>query len=387
MITVDSRQFSRAIQLVHSTISKRCTIPITSTVKVTANGALSLEGTDYDNHSRAEIPYDGSARSFCLQNAQGVRAAIIAAKGRQVYLTPVEKAVNIECGAFNSALSNCGYNTEDHPAGDRINEELFGVDLGTAELAQIARIMPAISTEETRYYLNGVAVFKVGEWLYRFVATDGHRLMISDVPLPGATGGLPDGTIIPRRWLAIAIASFAKTKEPVRLSYGFANNNHPDKTLDNTRGHRIAASGDLGGIRFTITGKLIDGTYPDYARVVPTENKHMLRMKRTDLVQAINSLTPMVTEKTRAVSIAFTAGGVSLDVISPDYGKSGFSVPAEHRETRDMVIGCNGQYLLDMCRALRGDEIEFHYNDGASPILIIDPSDTAFRGVQMPMRV
>lgn len=388
MITVDRRQFSRAIKLASAVVEKRQTIPILAGLKLTANGSLTIEGSDLDNFMRVEMPYEGDAAEMHLPEPRGVASAINAAGSKTVEIGLGEESrMSIKSGEFYAELRSLP--ADDHPATERVVEQLFGSTIGAAELAQIRRVMAAISTEETRYYLNGVNVKKVGDWTYRFAATDGHRLMMVDIPMPDATGDLPDEIIIPRRFLNVALASFGKPGDGLAFKIGrCAKSNKRDKSLVNTpQGKpRVSLSGETGGSKLEITGKLIDGTYPDYSRVIPAESAHFARFQRADLAQAINALTPLSTEKTRAVRLSFPKGKMRCELHSPVHGKSGFVLAAEHDLPKDFVLGVNGQYMLDMCAALAGDEMQFGLNDAVSPITITDPADTAFKAVQMPMR-
>lgn len=389
MITVDRGHFGQAIQFASKVIERRHTIPILSAVKAVANGGLRLEATDLDNFAVAELPYNGDHESFCISEPRGLRSAINVAAGKSVTFEPGEKSrVTVSCGSLDSEMFSLP--VDDHPGAESIAEELFGSDLGAAELRQISRIVAAISTEETRYYLNGISVRKVGDWLYRFCATDGHRLMWVNIPLPSAVGEIADDTIIPRRFVEIALEQFSKSKDVSRLSYGYVRkSNEPEATLavDKKGMPRIAISGRTQDIRYTLTGKLIDGTYPDVNRVIPQECKHFIRTKRGELAKAIKALTPLSTGRTRAVKITTTTAGLIISLQSPDIGNSNFKIAAEHNVSGDFYIGFNAQYLLDMCAALYGDEIELRFDDPGSPTMVVDPADTEFGAVLMPMRV
>lgn len=390
MITVDRKQFTRAIDLACSAIYPRNTIPALSAVKIVPNGSLAFHGSDLDVFTTAEIAYDGKGEDVCLLNPRMVRAAVNAAGGSKVKLQgETSKRIGVQAGELSASVATLP--ADDYVNIDRIGFPEFTADIGGAELAAIKRIFAAISTEETRYYLNGICVRKVGDWLYRFAATDGHRLMMIDVPLPNVEGAIPENTIIPKRWLDIALARFARAKNGARLVYGRASiPNAEEQGLAPSAqgGARLALAGEVeDGLRFTLTGKLIDGNYPDYSRVVPQEVGFTVRVRRADLIHAINALTPLASHKTRAVRLLFEPGHMVLELNSPDIGESRYRISAEHKAPADFKIGFNGQYLLDMCVALRGDEMDLGLTDDGSPTLITDPADTAFRAVLMPMRV
>ncbi|MGX7926481.1 DNA polymerase III subunit beta [Tsuneonella sp. HG094] len=389
MITVERTQFTKALQLAGSVIERRTTIPVLAAVKISANGVLRIEGSDLDTTAEASIEYEGEALDgISLLDPTRVRAAIDRSGGAKVAFSVDENRLAVKSGSLAASLSTLP--ADDHPGADRIADERFSATLGARELAEIERISAAISTEETRYYLNGVCVHRIGDWLFRFAATDGHRLMQVDVPLPDADGELPAGTIIPRRFLERVQKHLAKAKDGVRLSFGGVRiGNGADKTLaPGTVGSpRIAIAGQVGSVTLAISSKLIDGTYPDYSRVVPGAPKYHARLSKAALVQAVQSLTALASEKTRAVKLTAGKKSIVVSLRSPDLGEGTFPVPAEHNLPKDFEIGFNGQYLIDCLNALDGDEVAMGLDDASAPARIEDPADTAFLSVLMPMRV
>lgn len=389
MIQTERRAFAKALEFAGSVVQRRSTVPVLQSVKITANGRLRIEGSDIDTTTCAEIEYQGEASDgFSLRDPRKVRLAINHAGGEAVTLEAREKSAHIECAHLTADIGT--FPVEDHPGFDRIADERFGVDIGKAELAALARIRPAISTEETRYYLNGVCVRKVGDWLYRFCATDGHRLMIHDVSLPGAEGEIPKDTIIPRGFLDLVLARFGKSAKSVRLSYGgLRRGNEPDADLapEAIGSPRLAVSGEVGDVTLSVASKLIDGTYPDVSRVIPSESRHHIEMDRAALVQAIHALRPFGEGKVRALRFSVRKGGLTIAVAHPDLGEAKYDIDAAHSLPLDFVIGFNGEYFLDCCTALSGATVRLELNDPGSPTVIRDPADTAFFSVLMPMRV
>lgn len=397
-MTADRREFARALDIAATVIDRGARIPILETVKVTANGKLRLDATDLDTTAMIELGYSGEAQEpFALRGVSQVARAI-----RQVGAETVDLALagegkdaraKIASGALAASIATLP--ADDWPTMERVAFEEFGCELGVDALAQIARVMPAMSGEETRYYLNGICVEQIGDWLWRFVATDGHRLMIADVSLPGAEGAIPARTIIPRRFIVTVMRHFARGgKEPVRLTYGPAGRpNRPDDTLaPEAKGSpRIAVAGTVGGLRLTLTSKLIDGTYPDYTRVIPGGVEKAVRMKRTELLAAIRALTPLSTMKTRAVRLDAREGSVRISLECPEIGGAHVDVAAGHGFAAGAKIaGFNGQYLVDCLTAFNGEEIDFQWaREGTpgEPCTLRDPADTGFFCVLMPMRV
>lgn len=404
-VTVPRRKLSRAIALASCGMPKITNIPVLRSLRATANGTFALEGTDLDTFSRVEMPYEGSPQRMLLPEPARLRVAIDAAGHEQVALSHEGDRLDLTCGALEAHLATLSvddFPTPDHPAA-----ELFAVDLGAAALQQLARLVPAISSEETRYYLNGICVHKVGDWTWQFAATDGHRLHIVDIPLPGAVGDLPQDVILPRRFVTLALQHFRKAAGPVRLTFGpRALSNEAPPTLDlPISAMRIALAADLDGLRFTLASKLIDGTYPDYPRVIPPAPDRRARVDRAELVQAIHALSAFSSGKWAALKLAFAPGEVIVSRSDATMGEAAMRVPAQHDLEPGLHSGFNGNYLCDALAALKGGEVTFHFTrsefitgedkprsaykvgGNSGPVLITDPEDTDFRIVLMPLRL
>jgi DNA polymerase-3 subunit beta len=387
MITVDQRQFGRAVKFASSVVGKRSTIPVLTTVKASANGALHLDGTDLDTYARASLPYDGDEAEFLIQSPSQVAAAVKKAGAETVSFDRRDKELRVEAGELVADLSHTMH-ADDFPTMELIAEETFGALVDASLFRLLERVRPAISTEETRYYLNGIYVHAIGDGAYRFVATDGHRLFVADAALPGASGEIAEGVIIPRRAIEKVIGQFAKA-ESARFVLGrTVKSNQPDKTLaPSAHPSRAGFTAEIDGVRFELATKLIDGTFPDYTRVVPAEHKFAMRMARADLLKAIKTITPLSSDKTRALRLTALRDGLTLELQSPDFGKSRFPVAAEHDAPADFYIGLNAAYLLDAANAFTGETIEFGLDDPGAPVTITDPDDGGFKVVQMPIRV
>lgn len=405
-ITIDRRAFITAARIAHSGTDRWTTIPVLGMVKVTANGTCAFEATDLDQCIRTEIPYAGKPAQLLIPNAESLAKAMGAVGGTELSLadgSDGKPRLAVRSGDFAADLESIA--VADHPGIDRVAEEDWAVDISPAQLAQIARVMPAISSEETRYYLNGICVWHVADWTFRFVATDGHRLFVSDVSLPGFTGTLPPNRIIPKRWWNLVRQHLAKTKEPLRLAYGpKLQRNETDATLGlESPVHRVSLRGAVRDVAVEISTKLIDGTYPDVARVIPLDCTHHARLRRADLVRAINALQPLSTEKTRAVKLSFLPDALRISLHSPTVGDCAIDIPASHGIDAAKCVGFNARYLLDACNAFTGDEVTFSWEPRAmeradaalpsqttniaEPTLLTDPSDSTFFAVLMPMRV
>ncbi|MFL4986308.1 MAG: DNA polymerase III subunit beta, partial [Xanthobacteraceae bacterium] len=227
----------------------------------------------------------------------------------------------------------------------------------------------AISTEETRYYLNGIYLHAMGSGkaaTLRAVATDGHRLAQVELPLPDGAAGMP-GIIVPRK----AVGEVQRLIENAEAEVGIE--------LSQTK------------IRFTIgdvvlTSKLIDGTFPDYARVIPLGNDKQLTVDKAEFEAAVDRVSTVSSERGRAVKLSLSAGRMVLSVTNPDSGSATEELEVDY-ESDPLDIGFNSRYLLDIAAQIEGEGAVLKLADPGSPTLIQDRDAAGAIYVLMPMRV
>jgi DNA polymerase-3 subunit beta len=242
--------------------------------------------------------------------------------------------------------------------------------VSTADLKTVIdRTRLAISTEETRYYLNGIylhAAKSGGADVLRGVATDGHRLARVELPLPEGAADIP-GVIVPRKTVGELRKLVEEAEAPV------------DVELSETK---IRLS--LGGI--TLTSKLIDGTFPDYERVIPTGNDKMMEVHCGEFSAAVDRVATISTEKSRAIKLALGSNTLTLSATSPDAGSATEEIEVAY-EGSPIEIGFNSRYLLDITSQIGGGEARFMMADAGSPTIVRDAADESALYVLMPMRV
>jgi DNA polymerase-3 subunit beta len=227
----------------------------------------------------------------------------------------------------------------------------------------------AISTEETRYYLNGVYMHVAdgdeGRVL-RCVATDGHRLARIDAPLPEGADAMP-GVIVPR-----------KTVGELR------------KLLDDDEA-QIAVSVSETKVRFatpdiTLTSKVIDGTFPDYARVIPQGNARRLEVDAAEFAKAVDRVATVSSERSRAVKMQMDEDRLVLSVNAPDSGAAEEELAVAYQDER-LEIGFNARYLLEIASQVDRENAVFMFNSSGDPTLMREGDDSSAIYVVMPMRV
>jgi DNA polymerase III subunit beta len=367
--TIERATLLRGLSHVQSVVERRNTIPILSNVLIEAQpgGALRLMATDLDlqidETISAAVDQPGAITVPAHTLFDIVRKL---PEGAQVELSAAEGRITVNAGRARFTLSTLP--RDDFPM---IAEgELPTVfELPAETLKQIIdKTRFAISTEETRYYLNGIYLHVVDEAtpVLRAAATDGHRLARVTVARPDGADSMP-GVIVPRK----CVGELRKLLEEVDGSVGVS----------------LSASKirfDLG--QAILTSKLIDGTFPDYTRVIPTGNDKLLKLDPKSFMAGVDRVSTIATEKTRAVKMALERDKIILSVTSPENGAAAEEVPGDYAAP-GFEIGFNSRYLMDILNQIEGDLVEVHLADAAAPTLIRENDKSPALYVLMPMRV
>ena len=200
----------------------------------------------------------------------------------------------------------------------------------------------------------------------RAVATDGHRLAQAEIPLPEGAETMP-GIILPKKAVGEIRKLIDGTDGKIKI------------IISNTKAKFIFPNSVL-------TTKLIDGSFPDYQRVIPKENLNKLVVLNLDFSKAIDRVSTVSMEKSRAVKLSLNKNLLSLNVNSHDLGNASEDLEIDYNYD-NLDIGFNAKYLLDIASQIQGKEIEILLSDSASPALITDPDQDGVIFVLMPMRV
>lgn len=367
-VTVERAAVLKALAHVQSVVERRNTIPILSNVLIEAeDDGLRLMATDLDLQVVETVPATTVQRGATTVAAHTIFDIVRKLPdGSQIELSLADGRLSVAAGRSRFQLATLP--RDDFPIfaeGDLPHS--FTIPAATLRQT-IDRTRFAISTEETRYYLNGIFMHVTDEAnpALRAVATDGHRLARVAIERPEGSDGMPD-VIVPRKAVA-----------EVR------------KLLDEMDGD-VRVSLSASKIRFAfenavLTSKLIDGTFPDYSRVIPTANDRLLRINTKQLAQGVDRVSTIATEKTRAVKLSLDANKVTLSVTSPEAGTAAEEITAEY-SAGPLEVGYNSRYLLDILSQIETETVEVHLADAASPTLIRETADSAAIFVLMPMRV
>ena len=368
--TIERATLLKSLGHVQSVVERRNTIPILSNVLIEASesGEIKLTATDLDlqivETLAGEVEIAGSTTVSAHTLFEIARKM---ADGSQVQIHAADGRMAINAGRARFSLGTLP--RDDFPMIAE-GELPTSFELPASSLVQIIdKTRFAISTEETRYYLNGIFLHVTddGEPSLRAAATDGHRLARVTLPRPTGAEGMPD-IIVPRKCVA-----------EVR------------KLLDESGDNNIQIDLSASKIRFTfdkaiLTSKLIDGTFPDYSRVIPTGNDKLLKIDPKSFAEGVDRVATIATEKTRAVKMALDKDKITLSVTSPENGTAAEEVPGNYNDD-SFEIGFNARYLLDILSEIKSDTVELHLADASAPTLIRENDKSSALYVLMPMRV
>jgi DNA polymerase-3 subunit beta len=352
-------------------VERRNTIPILANVLINAEpGKISFKATDLDlevtEAIAAEVATGGSTTVPAHLFYDIVRKL---PDGSQVVLEGSGDRAVLAIRAGRSRFSLQTLPETDFPdlaAGEMTHR--FTLPAGDLKRL-IDKTQFAISTEETRYYLNGIYLHTPSAAkapALRAVATDGHRLAQVELAMPEGAGGMP-GIIVPR-----------KTVGEIQR-------------LIEDPGAEVAVDLSQSKIRFTLgqvvlTSKLIDGTFPDYARVIPVGNDKELVVEKKEFEQAVDRVSTVSSERGRAVKLSLSNGRLMLSVTNPDSGSATEEIEVDYGSDR-LDIGFNSRYLLDIAAQIDGEKAVLRLADPGSPTLIEDKNSSGTLYVLMPMRV
>ena len=370
-LSIERNTLLKAVSHAQSVVERRNTIPILANVLIEAeDDKVQFRATDLDveivDRVQAKVARTGST------TVSAVLLHEIARKlpdGALIVLTAdtASSRLTVEAGRSNFSLATLP--KEDFPI---MASSEYAANF-SAKSGDLRRLFDksrfAISTEETRYYLNGVymhsATFENSKVL-RCVATDGHRLARVDTGLPEGAEELP-GVIIPR-----------KTVAEIR------------KFLDDDE-VQIAVSVSETKVRFatpdiTLTSKVIEGTFPDYTRVIPASNEKKLEVDADEFARAVDRVSTVSSERSRAVKLSLEDDQLTLIVNSPDSGAAEEQVAVAYSDER-LEIGFNAKYLLEISGQIDKENAIFMFNSSGDPVLIREGNDLSAVYVVMPMRV
>jgi DNA polymerase-3 subunit beta len=372
----DRATLLKALGHIQSVAEKRNTIPILANALIQVKGGkLSFTATDMEIAVVEEVALvesggDGATTAPAATLYEIVRKL---PDGAEVELDQPGGDAPLALRAGRYATSMVTLPTDDFPsmtAGTL--PHTFKLPANTLRTL-IDRTRFAISTEETRYYLNGIYLHTAdgeGGRVLRAVATDGHRLARVEEPEPEGAAGMP-GVIVPRKTVAELRKLLDEEGGEVEIG------------LSDTR-----IQFRVGPIQ--LTSKLIDGTFPEYERVIPKDNDKVMRVGNREFAKAVGRVAAISSERQRPVKLSLSRDLLVLSATSPEQGSATEELDDGQVQygSGPLEIGFQARYLADITDQIGDDKaLEFCFSDGAAPTIVRDAGDASALYVLMPMRV
>ncbi len=370
---IDREVLYKALNHVQSVVERRTTIPVLSNLLVeTLSDGMRLTATDLDMEVVETVDtmvFSNGVTTIPAHTLFDVVRKL--PEGAQVELDFDAAKMQMQLSSGRSRFSLPCLSADDFPSLAQSDFDHHFEMPAKDIVRMIDGTKFAISTEETRYYLNGIHLHaheEDGKSLLRAVATDGHRLARVQLPLPEGASAIPP-VIVPRKTITELRRLLENEDEKIQLAVS-----------ENKIQFRVGST--------ILTSKLIDGNFPDYERVIPVGNDKMLKLDRPTFASAVDRVSTISTEKSRAVKMILSGSTLTLSVNNPESGSATDELPVVY-EADDLEIGFNARYVLDVMSQIAGETARFELSDQSSPTIILDDEDESQSAlyVLMPMRV
>ena len=364
----------KALGHTQSVVEKRNTIPILSNILLDAKaGALKLTATDMEIAIVEDVPGVEVAREGRCTAPAATLFEIVRKLPDGATIEFDHKGgdapLALRAGRFNTSLSVLP--VEDFPSMTEGKlPHTFRLEARKLR-GMLGRTRFAISTEETRYYLNGIYLHVTeseGRAVLRAAATDGHRLARVEEDAPAGSSGMP-GVIIPRKTVNELVKLAEETQDEIEF-----------RLSDTKIAFRIGA--------VTLTSKLIDGTFPDYERVIPKNNDKVLTVAKKAFADAVSRVAAISSERSRPVKLSLDRNHLLLSAAAAESGQAQEELDESvvAYGSAPLEIGFQARYLADITDQVN-EQVEFRFSDGSAPTVVADAADAGALYVLMPMRV
>ena len=345
-------------------VERRTTIPVLSHILLRAeDDRLAMAATDLDVSLTSWVDAEVASPGGIAVQAKKFIEIIRAVVAEDVKLTlEDEKRLTIEAGRSRFTIN--GLSPEDFPTLPQVESDGAQKVPFNQVKGMISKVLFAVSTEESRFQLNG-ALFKIKQDGLEMVATDGHRLALVENEIAG--GKAEDGVLVPRKAL----------QELQRFE------GDGDLGLQRSEHH---LSFQLG--RRELICRILEGTFPDYERVIAKDNEKKVGFDRKELAAAVQRVALLTGDRTRAVRLQFEDGKLNISAANPDLGEALEEVPCDY-DGENFALGINPDYLGNFLSAVNTERVQFDLKDENAQCigLPIDGDDRRYLCVIMPMRV
>ncbi|MGC3999746.1 MAG: DNA polymerase III subunit beta [Anaeromyxobacter sp.] len=367
-------ELAKALGRSQGIVEKKSTMPILSHVLLEArkSGQLVVSATDLDLAVSSEHPCEVVKEGALAVSARHLYEIVRALPENTVTLKKANNNyLEVRCGP--SEFRIVGLPAEDFPALPKFDKVAFADIQPKVLLEMIDRTFFAVSTDETRYNLNGV-FFEPGAGTLRMVATDGHRLSLAEQAFE-SNFGLKRGVILPKKGLnelkKLLGEAVESGEESPEAKLGFVEN---------------SAIFRRPGV--VLVMRLIEGLFPDYKQVIPKQGEKIIKVGVERFDKTLRRVSLLSSDKAHAVKLELGAGVLRVLSQNPDLGEAKEEVPVEY-EGEALKIGFNARYLTEVLSVVKSKDVVFELADDLSPGVMkgSDEADQGFTAVVMPMRI
>jgi DNA polymerase-3 subunit beta len=366
-LRISKDDLARAVGAAQGIVPKKSTMPILSNILMEARqgGELMLAATDLDVTVKIDTRADVTRPGAITVAAKNLYDIVKNTPGPTISLKRLDNHyVEVESGRYKVRM--VGMAAEEYPKiPDMTADHLMSMEPALLK-EMIDKTLYSVSTDETRYVLNGVYM-EPGVDVLNLVSTDGHRLSLCSRRVPGVQDTLKRAVIMPRKGLGELRRMLEDGQGDVQLGFREA--------------HAVARRGNV-----SLVMRLIDGRFPDYRQVVPQGAERKVKIGKTVLVECLKRVSLVSTDRTNSVRVELSKDLLRISSQNPDMGEASEEIPVDYAGA-DLKIGFNARYLMDAISALTSDPISMEFNDELSPGLVRGAEDTTYTCVVMPMRI
>lgn len=363
--SVNRELLLRPLQQVAGVVERRQTLPVLSNILLQVeDGHLSMTGTDLEVELIGRIDVSSTqAGEITVPARKMVDICREIPEKAEIEFSLMENKLEIRSGRFRSTLSTLP--AVDFPSVDRSSPEMSTELECKAFKNLLDKTAFAMAQQDVRYFLNGMLI-ELGNGLVRTVATDGHRLAMSDLIHEDLDGPIKQ-VIVPRKGIIEIQRLLHELEDKVSIEIGST--------------HLCASSA-----MFTLTTKLIDGKFPDYNRVIPRDGDKVVVANKQELRQALSRTAILSNEKFRGIRVSLEPGQLQLSANNPEQEEAEETVSVDY-QGESLEVGFNISYLQDVLGVIDNEKVRMTLHDANSSAILEDPDLEDAIYVVMPMKL
>lgn len=369
--SIEKEVFIKALARVQGIVEKKNTIPILANVLIEASdNQIMLTATDLEVGMKTSYPATTQNPGKITVSAKKLFEIIKELPEKEIFFHAKENSwIEIRCD--KSLFNIVGLSADEFPFFPQIEKEQFVQLPSDCLKSMIEKTSFSMSNDESKYNLNGLYLRSLEEneqQILRFVATDGHRLSLIQMPMECShIDPLVKGVILPRK----GVLELRKIAEEGgdNVHFGFMDNNAIVKKEQTV-----------------VVMRLVDGEFPDYSRVIPRNNDHKAVIPRPEFLHALRRMSILSSEKSKGVKIDFRENRLFISSSNPEFGDAHEDLEIAYAD-EELSIGFNARYLIDILSVMDDEKIALQLKDQLSPGLIAPENNSNYLAVIMPMRL